>query len=1023
MTRPIAFSAALLGIVALGGCTQESATASLRALDPVGQVALLCLGRDETGAFTQGHSRSDCPDYEFSEDSPNNRRFHALVTQPTTGEVALVDLTAPIDQAVIDYEPTQPGYSFMAVGAEPTSIVSTPGGVASFVGVRESGREGVFALPSSCISPRPTDAPLRDIRTWPACRLPAAPGPMVLLVDPAIDDDADASTPTRVRTACGGEYVDAGSLVGQAPAATRAQCPADLATETTQPGRRKLAITLPSLAEVWVLDAQELLDRDPGSFDACNVEERFALRADVTSAAQRVPADLTPSAPGCSSVGFDHGPPSGSFVPWPSDAALDDDGRLFLSDSQAPVVHVLDVGDPCNLSALPSLEPRSFTDPNAVVTTGRLAVSALTPLGKRFVYAIDDSATSTSGMLMAFDVSPGSNDPTPIVRERSALNPAEPPDRIALGRDVADVEFVYQDFPEPTGGVGVEGIACDPDPRIRPDIPAADYRPSSDLTLGASPRKLRGTFAFAALHSGEIAVIDVEDLDAACRRPITTNPGPTDDVNGCHGDDPSLPDGEYRQFGTIPTVTGELSCNLVAPHRARSRSFFLNTPGGSPSAGLIAFPALTLDTGRSVTTDQSDDGRDYPKLLPARRVAGEPSELYVGPVRYDTEDPGLLLDPDPGTAQRGGLVLSYEEPRAYVPGEDFTAVYEGPIRQVSEARFSVDPATGLGVVNEGLNASFCNAGVQDMDLAAQVGRSLGVTSEDAAATFARHHADYVQLVSDLSDEGDPYWRDPSTGGQCGQALFGQSPTQLSGRSLCQQFFGPPQIQSTQRDYRIVEAREDYLLIEPRSYDPATMSETRRRELSEFASCCFPNSTSFGIRAGSQWIVRGAATGFAHDVTTDPTTSRCVADCNPLVSRQRGRAYEISCSENCPTDGNRRPPIGYAVPGEDVACVVDGAENGIDPGEPGSQCVFQNITTRFAVYRGLQPSTRDMLFHWQLSDGFTPLVITMIGADRQRSTPSALLYMPETSQMLVSDGSIRGLTFVSSRNPGTLATIF
>ena len=68
---------AVLGFAALG-CGQETATASLRALDPVGEMTLLCLGRDESGAFTRGLARSECPDYEFSVYSPYYRRIHAL---------------------------------------------------------------------------------------------------------------------------------------------------------------------------------------------------------------------------------------------------------------------------------------------------------------------------------------------------------------------------------------------------------------------------------------------------------------------------------------------------------------------------------------------------------------------------------------------------------------------------------------------------------------------------------------------------------------------------------------------------------------------------------------------------------------------------------------------------------------------------------------------------------------------------------------------------------------------------------
>ena len=1018
---------ALLGVT---GCSQETATASLRSLDTVGEVSLVCLARDETGAFSRGVDRSECPAYEYGQTSPYARHLHALATQPLSGEVALVDLSASVEDAVIDFEPTQPGYSFMPVGAEPSSIVSTPGGIASFVGVREAGREGIFALPSSCIKPRAGDEPVRDIRTWPACRLPAAPGPMAMLVDPAVDDDDDPATPARIRTTCGGDYVEPLELLGQSLAASRVECPADLARESS-PGRRKVLVTLPSLSEVWVLDAQSLLDREPGSFDACEAEERFPLTASVTDAAERIPADLIPSSPSCGPVGFNHGPPPDTYRPWPVDLAMDDEERLYLADSEAPLIHVLDVGDPCALSALPSLEPRSYLDPNAIISTRRVAVSPLTPGGKRYVYAIDNSTTVTAGTLMAFDVSPGSTDRTPIVRERSAYNPDEPPDRIAIGRDAADVEFVYQDFPEPTNSVAAEGVACDPNPALPLDSQAAEYRPSTDLTSGANPRKLRGTFAFAALHTGQLAVIDVEDLDGACRRPVTVNPEPTEDVTGCKND-PDYPRG-FLTEGLVRTVSAEQSCNIVAPHRLRGRSFFTNG-----SAALLAFPALTLDSGRSVTTDQSDEGRDFPKLLAARHIARPDSidevqpeqtfseeTLVVGSQLYAVGAPGNPLDVDPAVAERSSLLLSYEEPRAYLPGEDFTVTYEGPVRPVSAALFKVDPETGLGIVDEGLNASFCSAGVQDMDLTSQEGARLGVSASDQPA-FARRHADYVQIVSDLLDARDPYWRNPQTGAQCGLELFSgaapDSENRLAGRPLCEQYFLPIEVEDPHRDFRIVEASEDALRIEPRSYDPAQVSTNRRRLLNEFAACCFPGSALFQVRAGHQWVVRGSSSGFAHTVTTDPASLRCVEDCSPTVQRRRGRAYEISCEGGCP-DANGRPSVGVPVAGEDLACVVNSAEDGIDPGEPGAECVFQSLTTRFAIYRGQSESTRDMRFRWQLSDGFTPLVITLTSVDRSRSTPQSLLPLPETNQMIVTDGSARGLTFVSTRNLGSISSVF
>lgn len=1026
---------ACLGLVAsaLTACGQDDATAALRALGVTGETSAVCLARDADGAFTLGRDRADCPDYQTPRGAPGERHLHLLVTQPISGEVALVDLGASLSEAVIDFEPSQPGYSFMPVGADPGSIVSTPGGIASFVGVSETGREGIFGLPSSCIGARPESSPLRDIRTWPACRLPAAPGPMLVLDDPALDDDNDPSTPDRVRARCDSDYVDRQELLGTALAADREVCAADLALERPASGRRKLVVTLPSLAQVWVLDAQELLDRTPGSFEACVPEAMATLGVESLDVEQRLPADLVPSSASCAPVGLNHGPPADAYRPWPEDVALDDEGVLYVADSQAPVIHVLDASNPCTLSTLPSLHPVSYSDPNAVITTRRLDVSTLTTTGQRFVYAIDNSTTRTAGTLMAFDVSPGSTERTPIVRERSPFNPNEPPDRIALPRDVADIQFVTQDNPRSDAlGIYVEGISCDPDPTIAPDSIPALYRPRADLSAGAGPTLLRGTYAMAALHSGQLAVIDIEDLDGACRRPVEVNHTAVEDEFGCKNDDPSVPpvpasdrtDGGYQFLG-VQTVSNELSCNVVAPHRARSRSFFTNSVGTVKSAGLRAFPTLTLDSGRSVATDQSDEGRDQPKMLGARYVAGAPAELYVGPLQYTTEDQGSPLELDPRLADRSSLLLSYEEPRNFVPAEDFTATYEGVVRTPSRAIFRAPTSDeGYGIVDEGLNASFCNAGVQDMDLSADVGRGLAVPAGAPLATFVRQSADYVQVTADLLEEDDAYWSS-AEGSSCGSELYESNvdnPTALLGRPLCDSVFGPANVPLPlpSRDLRIVAATEDQLLVEPREFDPNVNSTQRRKQLMQFLSCCFPGASEFQIRAGRQWVMRGSASGVGHHVTTDPTSRRCVNDCSPLVQKLAGRAFELSCSENCPRDPGQPPAIGLADPTRDFACVVDDTTGGIDPGEPGSECVFQSLTSRLAIYRGQQASRRDMRFRWQFSDGFTPFSFTLTSTERNRSSPRSLLLLPELGQLVVTDGSAPGLTFVAVSSP-TLTT--
>jgi hypothetical protein len=951
-----------------------------------------------------------CPDYESIASSAvdaDERHLMALVTQPERGEVALVDMNLVATKAVLDFEPSQPGYSFIPVGADPTAIVSTSGGVASFVAVRETGREGVFALPSSCITPRPAGAALRDVRTWPACRLPAAPGQMVLLTDPAVDDDQDATTPPRVRERCSVDYVDADELIGAAPAASRTECPADLALEGFPLGRRKLAVTLPSRGEIWVLDAQELLDRAPGSFADCAPEATVRLVPQAADQQERIPADLVPSSPSCAPTGVNPGPAPIDLQSSPADLALDDEDRLYVADSQLPLIHRLDASNPCLLAPLPPLLPMSYGNPLARITTRKVAVSPLTTAGKRFVYAVDDSVTDTAGSLMAFDVSPGSTDRTPLVRERASFTPAEAPDRIVLPRYVADVEFAFQDTPLATAnGVAVEGIACDPDPSVPVESPAARYRPRADRLVGARPSKLRGTFAYAALHSGQLAVVDVEDLDAPCRRPATTNPGPVEDLLGCKNDDPNVP---VFSDGRTLTVSNELSCNLAVPNRPRSRSFFSNN--GQRSAALLAFPTLTLPNGRAVTPDQSDEGKAQPKMLGARFAPGAPADLYVGAQVYGADDMSSRLELDPAVTERSSVLLSYEEPRAFVPGEEFIATYEGTVRGESEALFRA-PADGasLGLVDEGLNASLCTDGVQDVDLTREVGQSMGVSGATDLTAFGQWHADYVQITGRLLEEDDAYWQDGSRGAQCGSELFdgGDSTRELRGRARCESFFGTPELPAEARDLRIVAASEDGLLVEPRL---DRQSDTRRQRIMQLVSCCFPEPTRYIVRAGHQWVVRSSGSRFAHHIHADPSTGRCVNDCNPLTQRLNGRVFEISCSGNCPKDERNRPPVGSSVPGQDFVCVVDDTSGGVEPGEQGSDCIYQGMTTRLAIYRGQQPTAPDTRFRWLTGDGFGPLLLPLSSATQARSYPRSLISVPELGMMLVTDGSVPGVTTV------------
>lgn len=966
---PALWLVALAGALALalGGCSQTPVTQPLRSLERSGNVSFVCVGPDG-----QGRDINDCPDY-----AAGANRLLALVTQTLRGEVAVVDLTAG---NVVDVDPSTPGYNFLPVGANPVGIVSTPGGMATFVGVAEAGKEGIYALPSSCLGPPRKKAngsyeQVRDLTSWPACKLPSAPGAMTVLVDPPKDDDGNPATPPRERASCGAPYTDDAGAVGQAVAATRSECPADLALETNPPGRRKLAVALPKLGQIAIIDAQQLLDRPPGSFGACPVERWVQPEVDLPASGikQPLPPDL--QKPGCTPPELNYGPPSQSYLPRPADFAVSGK-KLYVADEGAPVVHVFDVSDPCSISEEPPLLPESVDSPGRVVTTSRVAVSPLTTDGKRFAYAIDEM----EGSVMIFDVSPGSANRTPIVRPGSPWLPFEAPDRLDFSSAAVDVTFALRDVPiaDPTTGVARIGEQCNPDPAIPTDSVAASYRTSSDLTRGASPRKLRGVFGFVALSSGQIAVVDEDDFDAACRRPVEANSSSTPDFRGCANDPQSIKSYQVTSDGNAtPTVSDEASCNVVERHRTRSASFVLaDSSSGVRAPALRSYPKLQRPQGSAPAEGAP------PKMLGVDfgPSTAEKAQVFVGSTYLTRDDPQNPLDIDPKTAEDNSLVLPFNEPRAYAAKEDFTLTFEGPI--MGERKAGVLGLSSPDLEDSG--AYFCDQGVEDVDAARAYAKdTLGVTSN--LDRFAAQHADYVQLTSSIPAADDSYWK-TAAAQECGG--------EANGHFNCVGKFGTSDAPSETRDLRIREAYSDHLVVEPRAAG-VTLDTVR---------CCFPTEQSYTIRGGDQWILIGkigSQSVFRHHMTT-AQDGRCVRDCNPRRALLQGRAFQIATQAQADQCGSAGAPADCPIAG----CVVDG-----EPVQSDNACVFSSLNARFAVYRGDAPSERDMYFSWTTTGGFSPLVADLT-SQTTSTHPLAMKFVPQIGQLAVADGAAEGLALVS-----------
>lgn len=998
------------------GCTQTAAPQAAPSLRAVGAMSVVCAAPDSEGNL-HGRPLDSCPDFYSEED----RRLFGLATQQETGEVALVELTKCEDGGrclvgVRDLESTQPGINFLPVGAEPVAITSTPGGSASFVASAEPGREGIFALPTSCIGPRPEGEPLRDLRTWPACRLPAAPSSIDVIVD------------GQRTTACDGS--DTSDTAAQARELS--ECYTDLGNELGAVGRRKLLVALPSRGQFVTIDAQHLLDSPPGRFEACPIESTTTLEVNLPNEpiAQVLPSDLQAddSCRPPRSV-----PRTQSFEPYPADIAIDAD-RAFVADRQAPVVHVLDLRNACQPREVEPLLTASYTRPGTTVLTRKVAVSPVTGSGKQFVYAVDDSAEATAGSVMVFDVSQGSTERTPLVRSGSPKIPSEPPDRIQFEHEVRDVEFVFQDLPvtDPDTDVAVEGIQCSADPKDKG--PGSLYRPDG-TSLGPSPSRLRGVFAALALESGFVNLIDIEDLDAECRRPSSVNASSESDIAGCH-DDPF--DAELESRGTA-TVTGELSCNIVEPHRARAARLF-NTDLGGNAPSLRSFPQLRAKDGSSLAVDRSERGQLHPRLLGVNFSASDPeasnegdAQVYVGNAHYTNQN-GVTdrLELDPDSSQRNSVVLPFAEPRAYFTSQLNSLAFEGIVRFPKDSPYVVKTNAELseevagwagnqeryGVFEGGINGEFCAAGVEDTVLTRERLQELNPElTADELDELALHHADTVEVTRELPDSDDDYW-DSATGKSCGED-YQTSNNSVRGRKLCQLFFGTTELPDAHRELRLMRALDDRLVVEPRG----ARSQFERDAVLDLLQCCFPGGIEFQVRAADEWVLH-TGSQFDHKVRANPETLICERSCDPLDKYRDGRIFEITCDgEACAESDSGQVSVGPSdftldadSPSLPPVCgLTRHPVGGVQPGASGSACIHAGLTSRFAIYRGLAASERGMQFNWSTVGGFSPFSVDLYEELRKSlSAPQGLLFVKPINRLLVAEGGSTGITLIGLR---------
>jgi hypothetical protein len=277
---------------------------------------------------------------------------------------------------------------------------------------------------------------------------------------------------------------------------------------------------------------------------------------------------------------------------------------------------------------------------------------------------------------------------------------------------------------------------------------------------------------------------------------------------------------------------------------------------------------------------------------------------------------------------------------------------------------------------------------------------MGIVDADEQRRFAENYADIAVLTSDF-DANDPYFAYLPEDATCRTA-----PNDLF--ENCVSWFGTKKDPKSTREFMVRKAKSDRLLLVPRGADDAATWVNR-------VHCCFPTVHSYEVRAAKQWVVRGA--NLLHNVKAD-SSGACVLNDEPRYAKLRARAFEISSLATACETKSADCAIGPVDPTEVKVCATKQANGGLLPsafgptGELPGVCLYQSLKGRFAIYRGQQPSKRDMVFKWGLSGGFsalsTTIATTTVGIN---VGPTDMVYSESLDAMVVIDGASGGVNLI------------
>ncbi len=816
-----------------------------------------------------------------------------------------------------------------------------------------------------------------------------------------------------------------------------------------------------SLAKCPITSAIELAG---GAFAPSQVQPGPAWDDGIKYVDGGAPAEEVPSTGAAiCAAGAGFTPDSGLPIDAPPDlaarggtAALS--GQIYyVADAVLPLIHVIDLRSG-TMKELPPLLATSITDPSRRVTVSQIAVSPPTREFKRYLYAID----AREGTLIVYDVTdPDLSSRSPLTRPHPEVNPFQAPDRISFSSPVATLAFARNEWPLTfdvnATGAALTGLLCNPNPKADPkslgtlsgDAGAVRdlgvfYRSNSAITIGPpgisgiagpSPYRLRGIFGFATLTTGAMVAIDVDDWDAPCRRPdpIIADGGPSsitpgqpdptsaDDLNPYHAPTAAEAEATASTAFTSP-VTLEGFFPISAPHRSRSLQYLRNDPAlGNHLPRLDVLPQLwVLGSVQGI----GKDATRIPILMPTGKNG------LVDPNEFTTAG-----DPNPARAHTQSPIpnirFAFESPEVHLD-QDWTVTFEGigpNVKGLAGAISTTDDYASITITTD--QGLFCRRGVEDF----RIGRAKAAAIISAAAKLKvsvpdrldHKIADYVQLKEDILPVDDPYWGLPQacwdipapTASDANAKVDLATPQKRY--DACAVTFGSGEDvnpdMTVQRDFPVLEAYQDHLVIGRYGYSKPQAASTSSREVLDrnagnksflkLMQCCFHNQVQFNVRTGGEWVTQGAKNGFLHHVT-EGIGGQCVLSCNARDALLNSRAPGVS---QVLADGSKKmddlqspdaTPIGRNQP---LAMrnpmfsfyIVNGFVQSPDAVPPQAQFV------------DFQPP-RDSQWRFTTRGQFQPLFVNLASTTTAVS-PQSMKFIDSLGQVAIVDGEAQGLLLV------------